>query len=135
MEVNTLKRWRNTMACFIGLGVVGCAHQQQQDLTSTQNMLAASGFHMKLADTPEKLAHVQSFPQDKVVPVQREGQLKFVWADAKGCKCMLVGDESNYQSYAKMAEQEKMTHEQYEAAKAAELGPWQPGWGPDWWWW
>ncbi len=99
-------------------------------------MLAASGFHMQLADTPQKLAHVQSFPQRKVVPVQRQGQLKFIWADAKDCKCMFVGDEANYQGYARMAEQEKIAHEQYEAAQAArDMGPWNPIWGPEWWWW
>ncbi len=120
---------------LVGLTMAGCAHQNH-DVMATQNMLAASGFQMKLADTPEKLTHVQSFPQDKVIPVQRQGQLKFIWADAKDCKCMFVGDESNYQSYAKLAEQEKIAHENLEAARSAqEFGPWQPGWGPAWWWW
>jgi hypothetical protein len=123
------------VACFVGLAMSGCAHQNH-DVASVQTMLAASGFQMKLADTPEKLANVQSYPQRKIFPVQREGQLKYVWADAKDCKCMYTGDEANYQSFARLAEQEKIARENYEAARAAEeWGAWQPGWGPEWWWW
>ncbi len=120
--------------CNVSVGMAACAHQYEA--TRTQNMLAASGFHLTLADTPEKLVHVQSFPQRKVIPVKREGQIKFVWADAKDCKCMYVGDESNYQSFAKLAEQERIARENYESTRAAqEFGPWQDGWGPEWWWW
>lgn len=135
MRTETVKGSRRRVLCLVGVAMAGCAHQNH-DVQGMQNMLAASGFQMKMADSPEKLAHVQSFPQRKVVPVQREGQLKFVWADAQDCKCLYVGDEANYQSYAKLAEQEKMARENYEAARAAEdWGPWQPGWGPNWWWW
>jgi hypothetical protein len=99
-------------------------------------MLAASGFRLKLADTPEKLAHVQSLPQRKVIPIQHDGQLKFVWADAKDCKCLYVGEEANYQSYAKLAEQSKIAHENYEASRSLEESQmWEPAWGPPWWWW
>jgi len=121
------------MASLAAFAMIGCAHQA--DTAHVENMLSASGFQMKIADTPDKLAHVQSFPQQKVVPVQREGQLKFVWADAQGCKCLYVGTEANYQAYAKLAEQERISHEYYEAAQSAAAWGWQPGWGPEWWWW
>lgn len=123
------------VACLVGITLVACAHQSQ-DAMSMQRMLAASGFQMKPADTPEKLAHVQGLPQRKITPVQHQGQVRYVWADAKYCKCLYTGDESNYQSFARLAEQEKIARENYEAARAFEdYGPWQPGWGPDWWWW
>ncbi len=122
------------VACLISLGMAACAHQPKDEM-AVQRMLSASGFRMKLADTPDKLAHVQSFPQRKVTPVQHQGQIKYVWADARDCKCLYVGDEGNYQSFAKLAEQEKIARENYEAARALrDYGPDGPGWGPAWWW-
>lgn len=126
--------WRGLVGSLVALTPAACAHQNR-DVTGIQNMLAASGFQMKLADSPDKLNHVQSFPQRKVTPVERQGELKFVWADAQDCKCMFVGNEANYQSYAKLAEQEKLARENYEAARAQQWAAWQAGWGPAWWWW
>ena len=124
------------LACLAGMATVACAHNK--DTTNVQTMLAAAGFQQKLADTPDKMAHVQSFPQRKVVPVQRPGETepRYVWADAQDCRCMYVGTQSQYQAFANLAVQERIARENYEAAQmAANWNAWQPGWGPEWWWW
>jgi len=124
------------LAGLAGLSMVACAHSK--DTTNVQTMLAAAGFQMKLADTPEKLSYVQSFAQRKIIPVQRAGETepRYVWADAQDCKCMYVGTQSQYQAFANLAVQEKIARENYEAAQlAATVDGWQPGWGPEWWWW
>ena len=92
----------------LGIGVSGCATQQAID---RERMLAASGFHMKLANTPEKLAHVKELTQHKVVPHEKDGKTFFVYADAKSCKCIYVGDEEAYQEFTQMLEQKKMADE------------------------
>ncbi len=135
MRMRMMDGWKAAVGCCIAMAVGACAHQSQ-GTANTPQMLVASGFQMKPADSPEKLAHVQSLPQRKITPIQHQGQLKFVWADAQDCKCLYVGDQSNYQSYAKLAEQEKIARENYQTAQAAdEWGTWQPEWGPEWWWW
>jgi hypothetical protein len=60
------------LVCLVGCAEMACAHQRHDQ--RTQNMLAASGFQMKLADTPEKMSHVQSFPQREIVPVNSSRQ-------------------------------------------------------------
>ncbi len=127
------------LGCFLGTALVGCAHYERRTV-AIEETLAAAGFQRKPADTPEKLKHVLGFPQRKVIVVERQGQTKYVWADAKDCKCLYVGTESQYQEFARLALQQKIAHENYEAAKwndsaAYEWGTWQPDWGPAWWWW
>ncbi len=127
---------RGVLVCLAGVAMVACAHRQ--DTSNIQTMLSAAGFQMKLADTPEKLSHVQSYPQRRIVPVQRQGENepRFVWADAQDCKCMYVGTEGQYQTFANLAVREKIARQNYEAAQlAATWNSWQPGWGPAWWWW
>ncbi|MBW1774262.1 MAG: hypothetical protein JRJ82_15435 [Deltaproteobacteria bacterium] len=116
----------------LGIAVSGCATQQAVD---RERMLAASGFHVKMADTPEKLAHVKALTQHKVVPHEKDGKTIFVYADAKSCKCIYVGDEEAYQEFSQMLEQKKMqdmdrmiAEENRDASMNWALwGPW-PGW-------
>lgn len=131
--------WNCMMVGLLGLFMVGCAHHERRTV-AMEETLAAAGFQRKPADTPEKLNHVRGLPQHKVIPVDRQGQVKYVWADAKDCKCLYVGTEPEYQEFARLALQEKIAREYYEAAKwnesaAYDWGAWDPAWGPPWWWW
>ena len=92
----------------LGVGFSGCATQQAID---TERMLAASGFRMKLADTPEKLANVRAMTQRKVVPHEKDGKTFFVYADATSCKCVYVGNQDAYQEFSQMLEQKEMADE------------------------
>jgi hypothetical protein len=56
---------RTAMRSAVGVAVVlglssECATIRRHDTLQTEQMLSAAGFHMKLADTPEKLAHLQT---------------------------------------------------------------------------
>ncbi len=136
MRMKLAGRGKGVLVCLAGLAMAACAHKQ--DTTNIRTMLAAAGFQLKLADTPEKQAHVESFPQQKIVPVQRqdESEPRFVWADAKECKCMYVGTEGQYQTFANLAVRERIARQSYEAAQLnATWNSWQPAWGPAWWWW
>jgi hypothetical protein len=116
----------------LGMVVFGCATQQAVD---REQMLAASGFHVKIADTPEKLAHLKELTQRRVVPHEKDGKTVFVYADAESCKCVYVGDEEAYQEFSQRLEQKKMqdvdrmiAEENRDASMNWALwGPW-PGW-------
>jgi len=96
------------LLAVLGIGFSACATQQAMD---TERMLAASGFHMKLADNPEKLSHVTELTQRKVVPHEKDGKTYFVYADAKYCKCVYIGDQEAYQEFSQMLEQKEMEDE------------------------
>jgi hypothetical protein len=78
-----------------------------QDAQNNERQLSAAGFQMKLADTPEKLAHATSLPQRSVFPTKKDGDVVYVYADATSCKCIMVGSEEDYQEYQRISLQAK----------------------------
>lgn len=111
----------------------GCAAIERQETESTESVLAAAGFHMKLADTPEKLAHLETLTQRKLVPHTYKGEVRYVYADAKVCKCVYAGNEAAYQRYQKLALEKRIAEDQRAAAEmnqdaAFNWGMW--AWGP-----
>jgi len=110
----------------------GCSAIRRSEAESTEELLAAAGFTMQIADEPTETTKLQSLsPPLKLVPRQKDGQLVYTYADPYNCKCVYVGTEAEYQQYRRLALQKQIADEQLEAAEAAEsaatMGPW-------WWW-
>lgn len=118
----------------VACALPGCAAMQESRAMDMERLLAAAGFQMKLADTPEKLAHVSGLTQRKLVPHTEEGRLLFVYADAEFCRCIYVGDEGAYQRYQKLSLDKEIAEEQRMAAQMNQdasmnwmlWGPWRP---------
>jgi hypothetical protein len=74
------------------------ADGQWKTLT-TEQLLAGAGFQKKVADTPEKLAHLGTLtPARRLVAHRRDGgQLYYVYADPAMCKCLYVGTPAQNQ--------------------------------------
>ncbi|UCE85044.1 MAG: hypothetical protein JSU66_11890 [Deltaproteobacteria bacterium] len=102
----------------------------------TERRLAAAGFQMKLADTPEKRARLQGLAQRELVVHRRGGSAYVVYADAKYCGCLYAGTALAYQRYRKLLEEPDGGAEP-SGAPVESAGPpldwvaWGP-WGP-WW--
>lgn len=133
-----IKRLFSIAALFaLAALLASCAAIQNQNAMDMERLLAASGFKMKLAETPEKLAALEGLPQRKLVPQQHEGKVYFYYADAASCKCLYVGSEKSYQQFQQLATQRKMAQDYQWAAQAnmdasmdfGMWGPWGP-WGP-----
>lgn len=87
----------------------------------TERQLAAAGFQVKLADTPDKLAHLQTLPQNKVFPTSKDGEVVYVYADATDCKCVYVGSQVDYQHYSAIRIQQQQINEERAAAAQVEM--------------
>jgi hypothetical protein len=98
------------------VGFSGCAGILNREAIQNERLLAAAGFRMKLADTPEKLAHLQTLPQRKLAPQKKDGEIWYVYADASACKCLYAGPENAYQRYQKLALQQQISRQNAEAA-------------------
>ncbi len=117
--------------------MTSCAAMEKQKSMDTERLLAASGFKMKLATTPEKKAALKGLPQRKLVPQVHEGKNYFYYADAEYCQCLYVGSEKSYQKFQALAEQRQLAQDYRWAAQAnmdasmnfGMWGPWGP-WGP-----
>jgi hypothetical protein len=125
-------RWRVlllALAWVVASG--GCTYAAKQDAQSTENLLAAAGFTMKPADTPEKLSHLQSMPARKIVTHTRNNQLVFTYADPEFCKCLWVGNARQYNEYQRLSTQKQVAQMQLVASEEAEMAPMRWGmWGP-----
>jgi hypothetical protein len=113
----------------------GCAAMREREVREIEDMLAASGFVMRPADSADKAANLQTLPPRKLVMQQREGQPYYLYADPDVCKCVWAGDQKAYAQFQQMRIQKQIADEQLAAAQAyrdAALN-WDL-WGP-WPWW
>ncbi len=120
---------------IVGLLLAGCAGVQTQQTKSTEELLSAAGFQMRIPDTPKKMAHLQKLAQRQIVVHTRNGKPYYVYADAINNR-LYVGNQAAYQRYQQLAAAEKVAQEQYLTAQmnqAAAMdwdmwGPWDPWW-------
>ena len=126
---------RYVVAVVLIVMLAGCAAMRQERARDKENMLAAAGFQMKPADTPNRVAHLQTLTPLKLLPYTRtDGKLLYVYADPKGCNCLYVGDETAYQRYRELAQQQKIAQEQMVTAQMNADAAMDWGlWGPYWW--
>lgn len=110
----------------LALALMSCQVIQKEEDNLNEELLAAAGFQMKLADTPERMAHLQTLAQRQVMPHDQNGQVRYVYADATGCKCLYVGDEKQYDEYEKLLAQQRVADEEQEAAT---MGMGEMDWG------
>lgn len=119
------------LSAGFALTIASCQAIEKEEAQSTEQLLAAAGFQIKQADTQQRMAHLETLTQRKLVPHDQNGQLRYVYADAEGCKCLYVGDEKEYDEYQKLAEQQRIADEEQEMATMSVGGPmdWEM-WGP-----
>jgi len=100
-----LKLWINGIV-VLGITVSGCAIFGSSSVQNTEDMLSAAGFRVKLADNPEKLQHLKSLTQHKLIPEEHDGKVYYYYADA-GSKQLFLGDEQAYRNYQIQRQKQK----------------------------
>ena len=116
--------------------LISCATINAQNVEDKEELLAAAGFKIQLADTPEKLAHLKSLTQQKIVAHEKDGKNYYVYADATTCQCLYIGQDSNYQSFQQLQIQKQIAHDQKMSAEMNENATmdwniWGPGYRTD----
>ena len=108
--------------------LAGCQAIGNEEAQSTEQVLAAAGFHMKEATTPQQLANLKAMTQRKIVMHDQDGQTRYVYADADGCKCVYVGSEKNYDEFQKLSIKQEIAQDNLDASMDWGMwGPW-PVW-------
>jgi len=132
MAVRTM-RW-TLMGLIMGaVALAGCAGLQTSQAQSTEQLLSASGFVMKMADTPAKQAKLSTLMQYRLVPHDRKGKILYVYADAANNR-LFVGDQTAYQNFQTLAVEKQIAQEQVQAADMNADAAMNWGmWGPDPW--
>ena len=108
------------------VAVSACTNPTQQK----EDMLAAAGFTLVPANTPQRQAALATMPPHKFVHQERNNVLLFTYADPTICDCMYVGNQAAYDRYRHEVFEQKIANEQEMTAQMNQMdwGPWGPGW-------
>ena len=122
------------LACVLlvlPFSLAACKTIERNNAIQTERLLAAAGFQMRMADSPNRTSELTALPIRKLVPTHQDGNLRFVYADDLGCKCIYVGTEKAYQRYQRLVVKQQIANQQMEAALSMEtMGFDWEGWGP-----
>jgi hypothetical protein len=104
-----MKVYRNVvmLALIAALPLAGCAAIQRSEAQDKEQLLAAAGFQVKPADTPEKLANLRTMPPRKLVS-QKDGDFVYSYADPDYCQCLYMGGPKEYSAYQRLAREEEI---------------------------
>jgi hypothetical protein len=107
-------------AIVVGGLLSSCAMLDAQQTKDTEQLLAAAGFKMKLADTPAKMAHLKTLTQHKIVAHQKDGAVYYIYADATNCQCFYWGQDQSYRNFLQQQEQQNIANEERMTAEMNE---------------
>lgn len=117
------------LACCLALAA--CATEQQV-VGDKEDMLAAAGFTIRPANTPERQASLRALPPNRLVRETKGDRVLYLYADPLVCACLYVGDQKAYSAYRleafqrRIADEQQLTAEMYN--EQWDIGPWGPGW-------
>ncbi len=114
------------MAAMFAFG--GCAGM---DASNQRSLLASSGFHQRTPETPKQRELYAAAPAYKVQRVSFEGRVFYAYKDEKN-GVAYVGGEAEYQHYERLATQQRIARDYYQAAemnRTAAMG-WSGAYGP-----
>ena len=119
----TSTQWTTWAAVMLLAFAVGCASTHQ-----TEDLLAAAGFKIVPANSPEQQTHLKTLPNHKLSLVQRNGKEYFVYPDAKN-NVLYVGQNAQYQQYEKLREERQLAQEKADSNMLLSDPGWNV-WGP-----
>jgi hypothetical protein len=119
------------LVAVIGLALVGCATgpsassttAPSSPATSQSALLAQAGFILRTADTPKRLAYINSIPPQKIVQHNYKGKTLYVVCIDPSTRQCFVGDEAAYQRYQDLALQAKISADRRTVS--------EPRWDPE----
>ena len=126
-----------TLAILLGIVGLSACETQQQRITHHEDNLAAAGFVVRPANTPERVAMLGRLPSNRFIQRTSGDAVHYVYADPLVCGCLYVGTQQAYNQYKRdqldkhLADEQRMTADSY--ADAAwnwnAWGPWNSSYG------
>lgn len=122
---------------LIVVSLTACQTQQQR-IVQHEDALAAAGFVVRIANTPQRQAMLHRLPPFRFVQRVNGDTVHYVYADPLACGCLYVGTQQAYDQYRadrlqqNLADEQQMTAQVYSDAawNWDAWGPWGPGYAP-----
>jgi hypothetical protein len=126
---NRLVRYCMAVALLVALqGIGGC---QSTIIQNKEDSLAAAGFILRPANTPERVAMLKRLPPNHFVRREHGDAVHYVYADPIVCSCLYVGTQQAYSQYLRDRQQKQIADEQQLSAQEYSDAAWNWGaWGP-----
>ncbi len=100
-------------------------------IEKVENNLAAAGFIVRPANTPQRTAMLMRLPANKFVQRVKGDTVTYVYADPKACGCLYVGTQAAYGQYQKALQAKNLLDQQQLNALSYQDSRWDWGaWGP-----
>jgi hypothetical protein len=116
---------------LIGLFAIAACQSQSALVTQKEDNLAAAGFVVRPANTPERIAMLNRLPPHQFVQRVNGDAVHYVYADPLVCGCLYVGTQQAYNQYKLHEQQQNLADEQLMTAQTYSDGAWNWGaWGP-----
>jgi hypothetical protein len=122
---------RIVLSLLLSVGALAACQTQQQIVSAREDNLAAAGFIVRPANTPERQAMLNRLPPHKFVQRVNGDMVHYVYADPLVCGCLYVGTQQAYNQYRRDQQQKNLADEQQMAAQSYSDAVWNwNAWGP-----
>jgi hypothetical protein len=119
------------------IGFLSACQTPQQQVSQREDNLAAAGFIVRPANTPERRAMLAKLPPNRFVQRVKGDDVHYVYADPLVCGCLYVGSQQAYSQYKRHEQEQHLADEQQLTAQSysdaawnwGAWGPWGPGFG------
>lgn len=127
--------FRRAFALLLSVGLLSACLSPQQKVIQHEDNLAAAGFIVRPANTPQRQVMLKRLPPHTFVQRVSGNTLHYVYADPQVCGCLYVGSQQAYNQYRRDQQQKSLADEQQMNAQmysdaAWNWGAWGP-WGPE----
>ena len=120
------------LALLLPVLIAGCARGLNTEAPPTEQLLAATGFQMRYADSPDRRHRLAAMTQQRLVVHPMGDDRRYVYADASLCECIYAGTPMAYTRFKRLAWYRRLASEQREVAQASDgdvmdwtlWGPW-----------
>src|SRR6185437_6094166 len=130
------------LLCAAACAPLSACESTRGSISRQTSLLAASGFDVKPADSPERQNELSSLPPNRFVMRAKGDHVVYLYADPVVCDCLYVGDQMAYNTYKRfeferhIADQQQLTAQMYQSRwdwSRWRWGPW--GWDARFSWW
>jgi hypothetical protein len=108
--------------------LTGCAAIEKAERGSTESMLAAAGFNVLPANTPQRQASLADLKPYVISRQLRGGQAYYVYPDTQG-GFAYIGNQAAYDRYQNLMVKQQISDQNLMAAQMASMPGMWGGWG------
>jgi hypothetical protein len=124
-------KYGTVLGLLLSIGALAACQTQQQIVSEHEDNLAAAGFIVRPANTPERQAMLHRLPPHVFVQRVNGDAVHYVYADPLVCGCLYVGSQQAYDQYKRDQQQKNLADEQQMTAQTYSDASWNwNAWGP-----